>query len=67
MWRCAMPVVGDPLVRSAASRPKLIDAFLPKAEELVDASMGRIRVDRVHERPVALVRQHRRRHVHALT
>ena len=58
---------GDPLVRSAASRPKLIDPFLPKAEELVDISKGKTRADRMHERPLALVRQHRRRNAHALT
>jgi hypothetical protein len=29
---------GDPLARAAAPRPKLIDAFLPKVEELVDNS-----------------------------
>jgi transposase len=45
---------GDPLVRAAASRPKLIDGFLPKVEELVDTSKGRIRADRVHERLVAM-------------
>jgi transposase len=45
---------GDPLVRSATPRPKLIDAFLPKVEELVDTSKGRIRADKVHERLVAL-------------
>jgi hypothetical protein len=45
---------GDPLLRSAAPRPKLIDAFLPKVEELVDTSKGRIRADKVHERLVAM-------------
>jgi hypothetical protein len=39
---------GDPLARVA--RPKLIDPFLPKIEELVDRSQGRIRADKVHER-----------------
>src|SRR5258705_4472944 len=34
---------GDPLVRGSAARPKLIDAFLPKVEELVDESKGKIR------------------------
>jgi transposase len=45
---------GDPLVRAAAARPKLIDAFLPKVEELVDNSRGKIRADRVHERLVVM-------------
>jgi transposase len=37
-----------------APRPKLIDAFLPKVEELVDNSRGKIRADKVHERLVAM-------------
>src|SRR5258706_1924986 len=45
---------GDPLVRAAAPRPRLIDGFLPKVEELVDNSRGKIRADRVHERLVAM-------------
>jgi transposase len=45
---------GDPLVRAAAVRPKLIDGFLPKVEELVDQSKGKIRADKVHERLVAM-------------
>jgi hypothetical protein len=32
---------GDPLVRAVGPRPKLIDAFLSKVEELVDTSRGR--------------------------
>jgi transposase len=43
---------GDPFM--PAPRPKLIDAFLPKVEELVDQSRGRIRADKVHERLVAM-------------
>lgn len=43
---------GDPFDRAA--RPKLIDPFLPKIEELVDRSQGKIRADRVHERLVAM-------------
>ena len=43
---------GDALSRSP--RPKLIDAFLPKVEELVDQSRGRVRADKVHERLVAM-------------
>src|SRR5690242_19679005 len=38
---------GDPVARAAARRPKLIDAFLPKVEELVDQSKARIRADKV--------------------
>jgi hypothetical protein len=37
---------GDPLVHAAAARPKLIDGFLPKVEELVDNSKGKIRADK---------------------
>lgn len=43
---------GNPLQRAA--RPKLIDSFLPKVEELVEASKGHIRADRVHERLAAM-------------
>src|SRR5215469_6804992 len=43
---------GDPL--PPAPRPKLIDRFLPKVEELVENSKGRIRADKVHERLVAM-------------
>jgi transposase len=45
---------GDPFVRTASARAKLIDAFLPKVEELVEASKGKIRADKVHERLVAM-------------
>jgi hypothetical protein len=45
---------GDPLLVAAAPRPKLIDAFLPKVEELVDASKAKIRADKVHERLLAM-------------
>jgi len=45
---------GDPLVRAAGPRPKLVDAFMSKVEELVDTSRGRIRADKVHERLVAM-------------
>src|SRR5689334_17767911 len=34
---------GDPLAR--AVRPRLIDGFMPKIEELVDRSKGKIRAD----------------------
>ncbi|HWN00285.1 MAG TPA: IS21 family transposase [Streptosporangiaceae bacterium] len=42
----------DPLVRAA--RPKMIDVFLPKVEELVEVSQGKIRADVLHRRLVAL-------------
>ncbi len=45
---------GDPLVRGSTARPKLIDAFLPKVEELVDLSKAKIRADKVHERLLAM-------------
>jgi len=45
---------GDPFARAGAPRPKLIDAFLPKVEELVDKSKGKIRADKVHERLAAM-------------
>ena len=45
---------GDPLAVAAASRPKLIDSFMPKVEELVDQSRSRIRADKVHERLTAM-------------
>jgi hypothetical protein len=37
-----------------SARPKLIDGFMAKVEELVDNSKGKIRADRVHERLVAM-------------
>lgn len=43
---------GDPF--APVVRPKLIDEFLPKVEELVEHSRGKIRVDKVHEGLVAL-------------
>ena len=43
-----MPV-GEP-----AQRPKLIDPFVAKIEELVETSEGRVRADVVHERLVAM-------------
>ena len=42
----------DPLQRPR--RPRSIDPFLPKIEELVDRSQGRVRADVVHERLVAM-------------
>jgi len=38
----------------AATRPLLIDAFLPKLEELVDRSKGKLRADVAHEKLRAL-------------
>ncbi|KWX01254.1 Integrase catalytic region [Carbonactinospora thermoautotrophica] len=43
---------GDPFVRPR--RPRSIDPFLAKVEELVDRSRGRIRADKVHERLAAM-------------
>ena len=34
----------------AAARPQLIDAYLPKLEELVERSKGKIRADVVHDK-----------------
>ena len=45
---------GDPVLVRAVPRPKLIDAFLPKVEELVDVSKAKIRADKVHERLLAM-------------
>lgn len=42
----------DPVAR--AGRPKMIDSFLPKVEELVDKSQGKIRADVLHRRLVAM-------------
>jgi len=38
----------------AAPRPKLIDAYLPKIEEKIEASKGKIRADVVHKDLVAM-------------
>ena len=46
---------GKPVDQPAA-RPKLIDPFLPKIEELVETSEGGVRADVVHERLVAMVK-----------
>jgi transposase len=43
---------GDPLARAA--RPRAIDAFMAKIEELVDRSKGRIRADVVHRKVTAM-------------
>ena len=39
---------GDPLAKTA--RPRLIDSFMPKVEELVDRSKGKIRADVAHRK-----------------
>ena len=44
----------DPFAWGAATRPKLIDSFLSKVEELVDNSKGKIRADVVHKRLLAM-------------
>jgi transposase len=41
-------------VREQGRRARPIDAYLPKIEELVERSSGRIRADKVHERLVAM-------------
>jgi hypothetical protein len=41
-------------VEQAAARPQLIDEFLPKVEEWVQRSGGRVRADVVHEKLLAL-------------
>jgi transposase len=43
---------GDPL--ATAVRPRLIDAFMPKVEELVDRSKGKIRADVAHRKITAM-------------
>jgi transposase len=43
---------GNPFAR--ARRPRLIDPFLEKIEELVDRSKGEVRADVVHDRIVAM-------------
>jgi transposase len=43
---------GDPLARPA--RPRLIDGFMPKVEEMVDRSKGKIRADVAHRKLVAM-------------
>jgi hypothetical protein len=42
----------DPYLR--ARRPRLIDPFLEKIEEVVERSNGAIRADKVHERLIAM-------------
>jgi transposase len=43
---------GDPLAKAA--RPRLVDAFMPKIEELVDRSKGKIRADVVYRKITAM-------------
>ena len=43
---------GDPLGRAA--RPRLIDGFMPKIEEFVDRSKGKIRADVAHRKITAM-------------
>ena len=43
---------GDPLARAA--RPRMIDGFMPKLEELVDRSKGKIRADVAHRKIAAM-------------
>jgi hypothetical protein len=43
---------GDPLAKAA--RPRLIDGFMPKIEEMVDRSKGKVRADVAHRKRVAM-------------
>jgi hypothetical protein len=43
---------GDPLARAA--RPRLIDVFMPKIEEMVQRSKGKIRADAAHRKITAM-------------
>ena len=43
---------GDPLAKTC--RPRLIDVFMPKVEELVDRSKGKIRADVAHRKITAM-------------
>ena len=43
---------GNPLARAA--RPRLIDVFMPKVEELVDHNKGKIRADVAHRKITAM-------------
>ena len=38
----------------SAARPQLIDEYLPKVEEWVERSQGKVRADRAHEKLLAL-------------
>jgi len=51
-WVAVRDAGPDPLAR--ARRPRLIDDYLDKVEELVDRSAGQVRADVVHERLVAM-------------
>ena len=42
------------VVEDAAVRPQLIDEFLPKVEELVERSHGKVRADVAHDKLVAM-------------
>src|SRR5687768_17325161 len=41
-------------IAEPAPRPRVTDAYLPKIEEWVEASKGRIRADKAHEKLLAL-------------
>ena len=43
---------GDPLAKTC--RPRLIDGFMPKVEELADRSKGKIRADVAHRKLVVM-------------
>ncbi|RFA11667.1 transposase, partial [Subtercola boreus] len=44
---------GQPIAQPA-ERPRITDAFLPKIEEWVEASKGKIRADKAHDKLLAL-------------
>jgi hypothetical protein len=52
--RCVAAREAGGLSDRPAARPQLIDEYLPKVEEWVDRSKGKVRADRVHERLLAL-------------
>jgi transposase len=51
-WIAVRDAGGDPLARPR--RPRLVDPYLEKIEELVERSHGHVRADVVHERLVAM-------------
>ena len=47
-------VAGDVELREAVGRPQLIDEYLPKVEEWIERSQGKVRADKAHEKLLAL-------------
>ena len=50
----AARAAGMLVVSRAASRPRVIDEFLPKLEELIERSKGKIRADVAHDKIAAM-------------